>query len=165
MARMVDLAVTTYWWVETIANPLAPTATEITAGENISQYLTTATTFGADDSDTVSEKAITETAQIDVPTIQKYAASLEFFRDFTANAPSATDLSNIFQGGNEQGYLVRRIGYPSSTAVASTQSVEIGKFIADVPKYRGGEGNGFVKGSVKMLQQGFYKANVDVAGP
>ena len=75
MARMVDLAVTTYWWVETIANPLAPTATEITAGENISQYLTTATTFGADDSDTVSEKAITETAQIDVPTIQKYAAS------------------------------------------------------------------------------------------
>lgn len=165
MARMVDLAVTTYWWVTTLADPAAPTATEITAGKNISQFLTTATTFGADDSDTVSEKAITETAQIDVPTIQKYAASLEFFRDFTASAPSTQDLSTVFQGKNEQGYLVRRIGFPSSTAAASTQKVEIGKFIADVPKYRGGEGNGFVKGSVKMLQQGYYAANVAIAGP
>lgn len=163
MARMVDLAVTTYWWVTTIADPAAPTVAELTAGKNISQYLTTATTFGADDSDTVSEKAITETAQIDVPTIQKYAASLEFFRDFTSGAPSANDLSNTFQGANEQGYLVRRIGFAATAAPVAAQKVEVGKFIADVPKYRGGEGNGFVKGSVKLLQQGFYKANAAVA--
>lgn len=163
MARMVDLAVTTYWWVTTIANPNAPTAAEITAGKNISSFLTTATSFGADDSDTVSEKSITETSQIDVPTVQKYMASLEYFRDYTTNAPSTSDLSTVFAGQNEQGYLVRRIGFPSSTAIASGQKVEVGKFIADVPKYRGGEGNGFVKASVKLLQQGFYTASATIA--
>lgn len=165
MARMVDLAVVRYDWVEDIADPLDPTVAELNAGENISQYLTTNTSFGAEDPDTVSERGITDTVQIDVPTIEKVAATLEFFRDITlgTGALTADDLTNIFTGANEQGYLVRRLGLPHTTAYAAAQTVEIGKFIASKPKIRGGEGTGYLKASVKLNQAGFYEFGVVVA--
>jgi hypothetical protein len=50
MARMVDQAITTYWWVSGdagIANPDSPTAAALTAGKNITQYLAAATKAAA----------------------------------------------------------------------------------------------------------------------
>src|SRR5664279_1725075 len=109
-----------------------------------------------EDSDTVSEKSITETAQIDVPTIQKYSGSLELFRDYTTGVPSASDFTSYFAGANEAGYIVRRVGLPSTTAYASGQKLEVYKFVADPPHLTGGTGSGYVKGTVKLLPQGVF---------
>lgn len=162
MARSIDLLVTRYDWVTTIADPLAPTVAELTAGAALSIYLTASTKFGAADSDTVSEKGITDNTEIVVPTIQKAEAMLEWFRDLTSGAASANDLSTKFAAANETGYLVRRIGLPYTTAYIAAQKIEIGKFIADQPVYSAGSGSGYLKATTKLLPAGFYKANITV---
>lgn len=164
MARLIDLAVTKVSWVTTIANPAAPTAAECTAGKDLGPYLTTNYKVGMEDSDTVSEKSITETAEIVVPTIQKYSGMLELFRDFTSGAPTAgTDFTSYFAGASEVGYIVRRTGTPSSTAYAAAQKVEVYKFIADPPKFAPGSGSGYVKGTVKLLPQGVFYLQATLA--
>jgi hypothetical protein len=163
MARLIDLAVTKVSWVTTIASPSAPTASELNAGKDLGPYLTTNYKVGMEDSDTVSEKSITETAEIVVPTIQKYSGSLELFRDFTTGAPSANDFTTYFAGANEVGFIVRRTGTPSSTAFASAQTIEVYKFIADAPVFAPGSGSGYVKGTVKLLPQGVFYLNTTVA--
>lgn len=159
MARLIDLAVTKVAWVATIANVAAPaTATELNAGgtKDLGPYLTTGYKVGMEDSDTVSEKSITETAEIQVPTIQKYSGMLELFRDFTTGVPSASDFTAYFAGANETGYIVRRTGKPSSTAFAVGDELEVYKFVADPPHLTGGTGSGYVKGTVKLLPQGVF---------
>lgn len=165
MARLIDLAVTKVAWVPTIASVSAPTAAELTAGtvKDLGPYLTTNYKVGMEDSDTVSEKSITETAEIVVPTIQKYSGMLELFRDFTSGAPSANDFTSFFAGANETGYIVRRTGTPSSTAFAATQKVEVYKFVADAPVFAPGSGSGYVKGTVKLLPQGVFALQATVA--
>lgn len=165
MARLIDLAVTKVSWVTTIASVTAPTAAELTAGtvKDLGPFLTTNYKVTMEDSDTVSEKSITETAQIDVPTIQKYSGMLEMFRDFTTGAPSASDFTSFFAGANETGFIVRRTGLPSSTAYATSQKVEVYKFVADPPHFTAGTGSGYVKGTVKLLPQGVFSLVAVVA--
>jgi hypothetical protein len=161
MARLIDLAVTKVSWVATIAdvdNPDASAELNAAGTKDLGPYLTTNYKVGMEDSDTVSEKSITETAQIDVPTIQKYSGMLELFRDFTSGAPTAVvDFTSYFAGANETGYIVRRTGLPSSTAYATGHVVEIYKFVADPPKLTAGTGSGYVKGTVKLLPQGVFR--------
>lgn len=159
MARLIDLAVTKVAWVPAIANVQAPaTATELLAAgtKDLGPYLTTNYKITMEDSDTVTEKSITETAHIDVPTIQKYSGMLELFRDFTAGVPSGTDFTTYFAGANETGFIVRRVGKASSVAFAVGDVLEVYKFIADSPKFVAGTGSGYVKGSVKLLPQGVF---------
>jgi hypothetical protein len=159
MARLIDLAVTKVTWLTTLASTTSPAITDLNAagGKDLGAYLTTGYHVGMEDSDTVSEKSITETAQIDVPTIQKYSGMLELFRDFTSGAPTAVvDFTNYFSGANEAGWLVRRVGKPSSSAYVAGDVVEIYKFVADPPHLTGGTGSGYVKGTVKLLPQGVF---------
>ena len=159
MARLIDLAVVKVAWVATIANVSAPSAgTELNAvgTKDLGIYLTTNYKVGMEDSDTVSERSVTESAEIQVPTIQKYSGMLELFRDFTTGAPTANDFTSYFAGASELGYLVRRVGLPSTTAFASGQNMEVYKFIADPPHLTGGTGSGYVKGTVKLLPQGVF---------
>lgn len=166
MARLIDLAVTKIAWVPAsvgIANVAAPdVSSELTAVgvKDLGPYLTTNYKVGMEDSDTVSEKSITETAEIVVPTIQKYSGMLELFRDFTTGAPTAgTDFTSYFAGANEVGFIVRRTGLPSSTAFATGDVLEVYKFIADAPVFAPGSGSGYVKGTVKLLPQGVFSLN------
>lgn len=159
MARLIDLGVVKVAWVATIVDVAAPAASaELNAGttKDLGVYLTTNYKVGMEDSDTVSERSVTETAEIQVPTIQKYSGMLELFRDFTTGAPTANDFTSWFAGASELGYLVRRVGLPSSTAFASGQKMEVYKFIADPPHLTGGTGSGYVKGTVKLLPQGVF---------
>lgn len=163
MARLIDLAVTKVSWVVTLSSTSAPTAAQLNAGTDLGPYLTTNYSVGMEDSDTVSERSITESAEIQVPTIQKYAGMLELFRDYTAGVPAGTDFTTIFAGASEVGFLVRRVGLPSSTTFAASQKVEVYKFVADPPRLTGGTGSGYVKGTVKLLPQGVYNLNATVA--
>src|SRR5665647_125892 len=90
MARTIDLNVTTYWWIPGdagIANPDAVSAAVLTAGTNISVYLHSSTSINATSSDTVSEKGITDVANVVTPIIGNYEGTLVGFRDMTAGVP------------------------------------------------------------------------------
>jgi hypothetical protein len=169
VARLVDLGVTKVVWVPdsvgiaVLASPDASAELNAAGTKDLGPYLTTAYRVGMEDPDTVSEKSVTETANIQVPTVNKYSGMLELFRDFTTGAPTAgTDFTSFFAGANELGYIVRRIGLPSATAFAAGHKVEIYKFIADSPKFTGGTGSGYVKGTVKLLPQGVFALSATV---
>jgi hypothetical protein len=166
MPRMVDLGVTKYSWVTTIASIAAPTVTELTAGKDISQYVVTTTAVGPTASDTVNERAVTDTSNAVVPTIGNYEGNLVLFRDYTAGVPTAgTDVLETFNAAGILGYLVKRVGKPAATAFAATDKVQVYKFLTDTPQPSGGQGDGYLKLVVPLLQQGSFAIAAVVAGP
>lgn len=163
-SKLVDLGITRVWWVVTIANSLAPTVAEITAGKDLSPYLLPDYVFAADASTTISERDITAVVDADTPTIGKLKGSLHLFRAFntaTGLPDVATDLESTFIG-NPSGWVVRRTGPAQATAITAGQKVELGSFIADVPQKEGGTGTGFLKLTVPLLPQGVYRASIAV---
>jgi hypothetical protein len=166
MPRMVDLGVTKYSWVTTIANIAAPTVTELTAGKDISQYVVTTTAVGPTASDTVNERAVTDTSNAVVPTIGNYEGNLVLFRDYTAGVPTAgTDVMETFSAAAVLGYLVKRVGKPAATAWTAADKVQVYKFLTDTPQPSGGQGDGYLKLTVPLLQQGSFNIAAVVAGP
>ncbi|WP_426566380.1 hypothetical protein ACPPVT_07490 [Angustibacter sp. McL0619] len=168
MPRIVDLGITKYLWVPAggVAVVTAPTAAELTAGsvKDISQFVVTTTNVQASASDTTNEKAITDTANVVVPTIGNYEGNLVLFRDFTSGAPtSSVDLLATFNAAGIVGYVVRRVGKASSAAVVATDVVDVFKFMTDNPQIQGGTGEGYLKLTVPLLQQGSFKVGAVVA--
>lgn len=167
MPRIVDLGITKYVWIDGadgLDNYTAPTAAEIAAGKDISPFVVTTTSVQPAASDTTNEKSITDTANVVVPTIGNYEGSLTLFRDFTAGVPtSSVDLLATFPAAGHVGYLVRRVGKPSSTAIAAADVVDVFKFMTDNPQVAGGTGEGYLKLTVPLLQQGAFKVGAVVA--
>lgn len=161
MPRMVDLNVTTYWWVPGVAgivNPDAISAAVLTAAKNISQYVVASTSVGPTSSDTVSEKGITDTSNAVVPIIGNYEANLVLFREMSAGVPSANDpLTTIGATSGIVGWIVKRIGQGSSAAAAAGQKVDAYLLMTDVPIPSGGQGDGYLKAVIGMLQQGTFR--------
>lgn len=162
MPRIVDLGVTKYAWVPTIGDVNAPTVTELTAGKDISQYVVTSTTVGPAASDTVNERAITDTANVVVPTIGNYEGNLVLFRDYANGTPSTDDALTTFKSG-DVGYLVRRVGKAYDVAFAASDQVEVYKFMVDQPQVQGGTGEGYLKATIGLLQQGQFSTDAVVA--
>lgn len=159
MARMVDLAATTYWWVAGATVPA--TAAAVTAGVNISQYVVASTRIGPTASDTVNEKSITDTSNSVVPIIGNYEGTLVLHRDLTAGAPTASDpLTTIASASGVVGWIVKRVGYASTVAAAAGQKVDRFLFMTDTPQKSGGEGDGYLKVTIPLLQQGTYSVEV-----
>lgn len=159
MARQIDLATTTYWWVPGLTEPT--TAAAVTAGVNISQYLHPSTKVGPTKSDTVSEKGITDVANSDVPIIGNYEGTLVGFRDFTSGAPTANDLmTTVANAAGVSGWIVKRVGFASTVAAAASQKVDKYLFVTDNPIPGGGEGDGYVKVTIPLFQQGTFKLQV-----
>ncbi len=156
MARMVDLATTTYWWVAGDTEPT--TATAVNAGVNISAYVTSATKIGPVASDTVSEKSITDTSNAVVPIIGNYEGNLVLFRDLTSGAPTANDpMTTIGAASGVVGWVIKRVGFASTVAATSSHKVDKYKFMTDTPQPSGGEGDGYLKVVIPLLQQGTFK--------
>jgi hypothetical protein len=142
MAKMMSPN-TTIWWIPLagIANYLAPTVAEITAGVNISAGIVTGFTLGATDSDTDDSKTIVDEGNVSTPTFGNYEASLSFFRDATGDAATVfTTATALFTGGRVEGWLVSRHGYKSTVAAATTQLVSVYGVISDF--YQDVEGDG-----------------------
>ena len=156
MPRMVDLAATTIVWVSGETEPV--TAAAVTAGKNISEYVVASTKVAPASSDTVNEKSITDTSNAVVPIIGNYEGNLVLFRDLTAGAPTANDpMTTIGAASGVVGWIVKRVGYTSTTAMAAAQKVDRYKFMTDTPQPSGGEGDGYLKVTIPMLQQGVYR--------
>ena len=159
MAKRVDLGVTRLTWVTDITDPAAPTAAELTAGVDLSCVMVTSYEVRADTSDTVSEKAVCETANADTPTAKNYMGNLVLFRDWDDTTPpgdwdASTDPIATFPSGGIQGFFVRRTGLPYDTAYAADDVVEVYKFITDEPQHSGGTDQGMVKVTVPLHKQG-----------
>lgn len=159
MARMVDLATTTYWWVAGETEPVTAAATA--AGVNISQYVVASTKVGPTSSDTVNEKSITDTSNSVVPIIGNYEGTLVLHRDLTAGVPTATDpLTTIGKASGVVGWLVKRVGFVSTTTATAGHFVDRYKFMTDTPQKSGGEGDGYLKVTIPMLQQGVFRTEI-----
>lgn len=161
MARTVDLNVTTYWWIAGdagIANPDAVSAAVLTAAKNITLYTAAATSINPTKSDTVAEKGVSDTANVEVPIQGNYEGTLVAFRDFTAGVPTANDvLTTIGKTSGVVGWIVRRTGYTYTTAAAAGQLVDVFKFMTDTPQKPSGTGDGFLKVTIPFFQQGVYR--------
>lgn len=164
MSRIVDLGVSQYFWIAGdagLTTPSQPKATEISAGKNISPFVVTTTDVNADASDTVDERAITDIANVVVPTIGNYHGTLVLFRDYTSGAPTADDvLTTIASAAGVVGWIAKRIGLPNATAPAASQKWSVYKFMTDTPQLSGGEGSGYLKATIPLLQQGIFYTNV-----
>ena len=164
MPRHVDLGLAKYPWAHTIADVTAPTTAELTAAADISEFVVTTTAVGPTASDTVNERAITDTSNAVVPTIGNYEGNLVLFRDYTAGVPTAgTDVLETFNASGVVGYLIRRVGKPAATAFAASDVVEVYKFMTDTPQPSGGQGDGYLKLTVPLLQQGSFDVSATVA--
>jgi hypothetical protein len=163
--RIVDLNVTKVVWVAGdtgIANVNSPSAAAITGGKDISRFVVATTAIGATASDTVNERSITDTANVVVPTIGNYEGTLVLFRDMTAGAATTDDLLITFAAGSI-GWIVKRVGKASTAAVAAADVVQVYKFLTDNPRVEGGTGEGYLKMTVPLLQQGSFNVAATVA--
>lgn len=161
-ARTVDLGITRVAWVTTVAAFPALTATEVTAGIDLTNFLLTDYSVRMDASDSVNERGVGDLADVNVPTIKKYTGSLHMFRSIISGTglPGTDDPLATFAGNNETGYIVRRVGPPKSTAFTTGDKVEAYKFIADSPQVEGGTGSGFLKVTVPLFSVGQYSLSI-----
>jgi hypothetical protein len=164
---MVDNGKTKLAWVpgETgIVNPSAPTTTELNAGVDITCITVATYEVRADASDTTNERAVCETANVVAPTVQNYMGNLPLFRQLnaTTGAAETDDPLNLFEFG-EVGWFVRRTGKSSDTVWTAGDQVEVYKFMADTPQPAGGTGEGYLKATVPLLQQGTFDLKAIVA--
>jgi len=167
MPRIVDLGVTGYWWlsgVSSLTTPSAPKVTDLSTAKNISPYVVTTTSINPTASDTVNERAVTDVSNAVVPTVGNYEGNLVLFRDFTSNEPSENDLAATFTKGTF-GWILRRLGKPHTTNLATGDEVDVFLFMCDAPQKSGGQGDGYLKLTVPLLQQGqFYLDTTIVSG-
>jgi hypothetical protein len=167
LPRMVDNGVTKLYWVageDGIADASAPTVAELDAGVDITCITVSTYEVHADASDTTDERAVCETANVVAPTIKNYTGELVLFRqiDATTFVPETDDPINVFEFG-EIGWFVRRLGAAYDTAWAANDQVETYKFMSDVPQIQGGTGEGYLKATVPLLQQGTFDIKAIVA--
>lgn len=164
-ARVVDLGITrTLWAPASVLDAAWPTLSVATltgaAVIDLTPYMLTDYSVRMDGSDSVNERGVADLADINVPTIKKYMGSLHMFRSIVAatGAPGTDDVvASLFQGNNESGYLIRRVGPLKSIAFAVGQLVEAYAFIADSPQTEGGTGSGFLKVTVPLFSVGKFQ--------
>lgn len=165
MAKMMSPN-STIWWIPLagVANYLAPTAAEITAGTNISAAIVTGYTLGATDSDSDNSKTIVDEGNVDNPTFGNYAANISFYRDGIGDTATIfTTAFTLFSTGHVEGWLVSRHGYKSTVAAAAAQLVSIYRVISDYVQTVEGNGGAPIQATVPFLPQGQFAVNIPLA--
>jgi len=165
--RLVDQGVTRLDWVpgeDGIADIEAPTLAELATGRDLTCTMVSTYEVRMDGSDTTSERAVCETANVDAPTMQNYMGRFELFRqwDDTLQAWETEDPLEWLDY-KAVGYFVRRLGFSRDTAYAAGQKVEVYKLMADEAQVNGGTGTGYLKATVPMLKQGAATTRAVVA--
>lgn len=164
MPRMMSPNTTVWWVTDPTFDPAAPSVALLTAGLNASCAIESGYKLGMTSSDTDSSTSICDSATVQNATAINYEGDLTFFREgdladtTSAFAKAFEEFKDGIQGGNVEGYLVRRLGYLNTVAPAVGQFVDSFKFIPDNPKDVV-EDNGPIKFSVKFHQQGTVGLN------
>lgn len=170
MARKVDQGVTKLLWVPGvtgIADRSAPSQAELTAEGVVDLTCLMVTTYEvrADGADTTNERAVCDVANVVTPTVANYMGNLVLFRDWdnTEHEFTMNDALALFTLGHV-GWFARRLGRPRETAVADGQPWETYLFMSDNPQVQGGTGEGFLKATVPLFQQGAFDLRAIVGG-
>lgn len=122
--------------------------------------------LGATDSNKIDDRGIIDTGAVQERGFAQFSGSLMFFRGITSETTGAYhEAYEAFKaatdGTRPQGYLVTRIGVPTTTGFQSGQVVNIFKFIADA-FMDNTEGEDSVKFMVNFAPQGKLAVNVPV---
>lgn len=161
---------TTLWIVpeEGIVDPLAPKATEINSGENISCAVVRGYTLNPTASDTDDSASICDTGNVSTRLYDNYEGSLTMFRegdaaDLTSVYATAFDL---FKEPDNRFWVVRRLGKRNTVTAAVGDTVELFLFSNDrTISVDGGDG-GPIQFTAPLLAQGNYTGYVSVVtGP
>lgn len=106
--KMLNTANRKLSWVTTLANPLAPKVTELTAGKDITCLITRADyAFGITGNEQITDPAMCDDIESGVPGNATVEAAMNFFRfKETADDTAWT----TFTGAGIYGYLVERVG-------------------------------------------------------
>ena len=120
--------------------------------------------LGSTDSNKIDDRGIVDTGAVQERGFAQFAGSLMFFRGITSETTGA--YYNAFEafkaatdGSRPVGFLVTRVGLPTSTALAAGQTVSAYKFIADA-FMDNTEGEDSVKFMVNFAPQGKVGVNV-----
>jgi len=123
--------------------------------------------LGSTDSNKIDDRGIVDTGAVQERGFAQFAGSLMFFRGITSETTGA--YYNAFEafkaatdGSRPVGFLVTRVGLPTSTALAAGQTVSAYKFIADA-FMDNTEGEDSVKFMVNFAPQGKVGVNVTTA--
>jgi hypothetical protein len=155
--RQISNGNVTVWWVPSIANGAAPTATEINAGKNLSAAISWNNfELGSSGSADVDDRAITDLGNAISRGFPDFGATLAFFRE--ANSSDSASIYQqaftLFKTPGLTGYLVVRYGQALPSAVAaigdvvSVYKVQTDRVSDDT------EGDDSVKFEVNFLPQG-----------
>lgn len=167
MAKKMMAPNETIWWVPISGltpafNPDAPTAAALTnvLTTNISCAVVTGYTLNATASDTDDSSSICDNANVASPTFYNYEANLVFFREgqVTDLTSTAAKVFALFRKPDAEGYLVRRVGYPSTQAAVAGQVVSSFYVSSDVPQDTVTDG-GPIQMTVPFLPQGKMALN------
>lgn len=167
MPRLVDQGVTRLTWVpgvNGITTITAPTLAQLATGRDLTCLMVSTYEVRFDGSDTTSERAVCETANVDAPTMENYMARFELFRQWD-DALLAWETSDPLEwlAYKAVGHFVRRLGFSKDQAYAAGQKVEVYKLMADRAQVQGGTGQGYLKATVPMLKQGSATTSAVVA--
>ena len=120
--------------------------------------------LGSTDSNKIDDRGIVDTGAVQERGFAQFAGSLMFFRGITSETSGAYyDAFEAFKaatdGSRPVGFLVTRVGLPTTTALAAAQTVSAYKFIADA-FMDNTEGEDSVKFMVNFAPQGKLGVNV-----
>ena len=122
-------------------------------------------TLAATDSATDSTTSICDTAASNTPTQDNFEADFTFFREHIDADTGKADATSVYEKafqlfkvggarGNITGWLVERVGYPQTEAVAEGQIVSGYLVMPDNPRTIVGEGTSPIQFGVKFMPQG-----------
>ncbi len=119
--------------------------------------------LGATDSNKIDDRGIVDTGAVQERGFAQFSGSLMFFRGITSETTGAyytafEAFKAATDGTRPQGYLVTRIGIPSTTALDYPQKLNVFKFIADA-FMDNTEGEDSVKFMVNFAPQGKLSVN------
>lgn len=150
-------------WVPTIADPSAPTVTELTATGvvDLSCYLTADGWTPALDEQTISDDRLCSTATFEQPGRSSRTLDIMYI-DNTNNGTQPNDATETLIPGTA-GYLVRRGGVPYDQVFASGDVVDVwpvtaGKYAPQPP-----EANSVLRRAQKMFVTGQVRMDASVA--
>lgn len=171
MTKKMQGQKTTLWWMTSDATAavdlpgalsLAKITTDIAATKfvNLTDAVVAGYTLNATDSDTDDTASVGDVGNTKNRGLYNYEASFQFFREAdTAGNPTSvyTTALGLFKVKGAQGYWVRRIGYPKTTALAVGHKLSVFSVLSFSPKTIDSAKGKPIFIEVKFGQQGYMK--------
>ncbi len=171
MVKKMNGQRTTLWWVKSTVWATPPTTLSLATMSaaitgtnmiNITDAVQAGYTLNATDSDVQDAKSVGDYGNAKARGAGNFEAELTFFRENDPVTNTTSDYLaafNLFKAGRVDGYLVKRIGYAKTVALATGQRLSVFRVTSDYPTDIPGEGGGPVGFRVPFGQQGWMLLN------